>query len=71
MFVIVDSTFKYPDEATRRPAVPRHNEQPQMGAKSSQNFITTNAVTNIMSVPRQPPSKFVDAPQGTKHLVEV
>lgn len=65
-----NSTFKYPDAASRRPAVPRHTDQPQMGAKTTKNFITTNAVTNIMSVPRQPPSKYVDAPGGTKHLVE-
>ena len=66
-----DSTFKYPDAESRRPAVPNHKDNPQMGTKTTRNFITTNAVNNIMSVPRKPPSKYVDSPKGTKHLVEV
>lgn len=65
-----NSTFKYPDAESRRPAVPNHKDNPQMGTKTTRNFITTNAVNNIMSVPRKPPSKYVDSPKGTKHLVE-
>ena len=33
----------------RRPLVPPHTEQPQMGSKSNQNYIKTNAVNNIMA----------------------
>lgn len=42
-----------------------------MGTKTSRNFITTNAVNTIMSVPRKPQSKYVDTPKGAQHLVEV
>ena len=37
------------DPSTRRPLVPSHTEQPQMGLKSNRNYITTNAVNNIMA----------------------
>lgn len=67
----VESVFKYGDEESRRPRVPHHKDRPQMATKTTRNFITTNAVTNIMSVPRKPASKYVDAPKGTQHLVEV
>ena len=42
-----------------------------MGVKTERNFITTNAVSNIMSVPRNPPLKYVDTSKGAQHLVEV
>ena len=29
--------------------MPPHTEQPQMGSKSNKNYITTNAVNNIMA----------------------
>jgi hypothetical protein len=32
--------------------VPKHNEKPVMGLKSNKNFIVTNAVENILSVPK-------------------
>jgi len=41
--------FQYPDHSTCRPPVPRHTDRPQMGATSSKNFVTINAVNNIMS----------------------
>lgn len=59
--------FKYPDEETRRPAVPKHDEKPLMGIKSNKNFITTNAVENIMSVPKKPEKKFADTRIGATH----
>ena len=59
--------FKYPNSDSRRPAVPSHREQPQMGTKSTKNFITTNAVNNIMSVSRKPAPKYVDTAVGAKH----
>lgn len=62
--------FQYPDQSSRRPAVPPHTERPQMGAKSSKNFITTNAVTNVMSVPRKPAPKYVDTAGGSRHELE-
>ena len=66
-----EKPFSYPDSDCRRPAVPTHIDQPQMGSKTSKNFITTNAVNNIMSVPRKPAPKYVDTAGGTRHDLEV
>ena len=44
--------FTYPDAASARPAVPKHNEKPVMGMKTQKNFITSNAVENINSLPK-------------------
>lgn len=62
--------FKYPDEEQRRPNVPKHTEKPVMGVKSEKNFITTNAVENIMSVPKKPASNFADTRGGSTHPLE-
>lgn len=42
-----------------------------MGSKSTRNFITTNAVSTIMSVPRKPLAKYVDTAGGATHDLEV
>jgi len=62
--------FDYPDNDSRRPAVPKHDERPLMGVKSNKNFITTNAVENIMSVPKKPAAKFADTRDGAIHDLE-
>ena len=50
MFLSPESAHvPYLDPSTRRPLVPPHTEQPQMGLKSNRNYITTNAVNNIMA----------------------
>ncbi|XP_048755955.1 enkurin-like [Ostrea edulis] len=64
-----DEQFKYPDEARRRPQVPKREDQPLMGLKSSKNFITTNAVQNITSVPKQPEKIYVDTRGGHKNML--
>ena len=38
----------------RKPAVPSRHEKPLMGIKTSKNFVTANAVDNILSVPNKP-----------------
>jgi len=58
------SVYMYPDENARRPPVPKHTEKPVMGLKSNKNFITNNAVENIMSVPKKPAAKFADTKDG-------
>jgi hypothetical protein len=35
-----------------------------MGSKSNKNYVTTNAVNNIMAVPRKPAAKYVDTVSG-------
>ena len=42
--------FKYPDE-TKKPSVPRKSEQPVHGLTTSKNFITSNAIENILAEP--------------------
>lgn len=45
---LTEKQFKYPDSNSRRPAVPKKDEKPLMGLQSKKNFITSNAVENIM-----------------------
>lgn len=62
--------FQFPDEETRKPGVPRQTEKPLMGLKSNKDFVQTNAVENIMSVPKKPAANFVDTPFGSTHPLE-
>lgn len=62
--------FKYPDETQRKPRVPNQSEKPVTGIKSKKNFITSNAVENIMSVPKRPACNFVDSKDGAMHQLE-
>ena len=64
------SSFRYPDEASRRPPVPCHTERPPMAAKSGKNFVTTNAITNIKSIPKKPVPKYADTNTGATHHLE-
>lgn len=62
--------FKYPDDSSRRPAVPTQDDKPVMGLRTTKNFITQNAVENIMSVPRKPEKNFVDTKGGDKQALD-
>jgi len=65
-----DTGFKYADSDNRKPAVPRRDERPIHGIRTTKNFITQNAVENIMAVPRYPNKKFVDTNMGdTQNLI--
>lgn len=62
--------FKYPDDNRKKPAVPKNNDTPLMGLKTTKNFISTNAVENITAVPKLPAKKFVDTKSGdTQNLI--
>ena len=50
--------------------MPKHNEAPLMGISTNKNFITTNAVEMIMSVPGKPERNFVDTKKGDKQSLE-
>ncbi len=41
-----------------------------MGVKSNKNFITTNAVENIMSIPKKAEKKYADTKIGATHQLE-
>jgi len=45
------SSFKYGDEHTRKSSVTRRNDQPVYGLTTSKNFITSNAIENILTEP--------------------
>lgn len=62
--------FKYPDDERRRAKVPLKDDKPLMGLKTTKNFITTNAVQNITSVPKKPEKIYVDTKKGDKNLLE-
>lgn len=65
-----EQSFKYPDEEHHRPAVPAPSDRPLMGLKTTKNFITTNAVENITSVPKKAEKIYVDTKKGDKHKLE-
>eukprot|EP00290_Baffinella_frigidus_P003101 CAMPEP_0180171402 /NCGR_PEP_ID=MMETSP0986-20121125/34395_1 /TAXON_ID=697907 /ORGANISM="non described non described, Strain CCMP2293" /LENGTH=237 /DNA_ID=CAMNT_0022123265 /DNA_START=248 /DNA_END=961 /DNA_ORIENTATION=+ len=43
-----------------KPTVPRRDEKPVMGLISQKNYITANAVDNILAVPKKPQSREVN-----------
>lgn len=62
--------FHYADEDRKKPTVPPKQDQPLMGLKTTKNFLTTNAVQNITSVPRRPEKIYVDTKKGDKNYLE-
>lgn len=63
-------TFSYTDGERRKPNVPRKDDRPIMGLKTTKNFITQNAVENIMSVPRKAERNYVDTKKGDKRPLD-
>eukprot|EP00455_Lapot_gusevi_P046163 TRINITY_DN6032_c0_g2_i1.p1 TRINITY_DN6032_c0_g2~~TRINITY_DN6032_c0_g2_i1.p1 ORF type:complete len:290 (-),score=47.78 TRINITY_DN6032_c0_g2_i1:137-946(-) len=47
-------------EADRKPSVPSRHEQPVFGLRSNKNFVTANAIENILAEPRRPEEKGSD-----------
>lgn len=41
-----------------------------MAVKSNKNFVTANAVENIMSIPKKPEKKYADTKMGATHQLE-
>ena len=70
-FHSIDKTFKYPDVDQRKPRVPPHTERPQLGAKSTRDFVSTNATKNVLTVPKEPCPRYVDRPTGSAFDLEV
>lgn len=58
------------EPAAKKPGVPRHNEQPLLGLKTTKNFVSQNAVDAIMTVPRKPEKNCVDSRKGNKFNLE-
>ena len=51
--------------------MPAHTDRPQLGVKSTRNFVGTNAVKNAMTLPKQPCPRYVDRPTGSAFDLEV
>jgi len=62
--------FKYEDSDARRPPVPARDERPVMGQRTNKNYISENALQNIMSAPRNPEHYHVDTRRGDKFVLE-
>merc|ERR1711959_272822 len=45
--------FEFTDAVDKKPTVPRRTERPVLGLVTSKNFITCNAVENILAVPKK------------------
>lgn len=60
-------SFKYHDDDRKRPSVPKKDDTPLLGLKTTKNFISNNAVEVITAVPRQPAKKFADTRTGAIH----
>merc|ERR1712166_1524411 len=47
------SKFEYADTMQKKPGVPRREDRPVRGLVTSKNFITCNAIENILAVPKK------------------
>uniref|UniRef100_A0A671L1S0 Enkurin-like n=1 Tax=Sinocyclocheilus anshuiensis TaxID=1608454 RepID=A0A671L1S0_9TELE len=53
-----------------KPPIPARTDKPLMGLHSNKNFIKTNAVENIMTVPKKPQPVYAYTKKGDKQLLE-
>ncbi|KAM6953221.1 enkurin [Aplochiton taeniatus] len=64
-------TFPHVKEETdKKPRIPPKTDNPLMGIHTKKNFVKTNAIENIMSVPRKPQAIYTDTKSGDKHSLE-
>ena len=70
IFAAVKTTFPS-DCEPKKSSVPRAKDAPPlMGIQSTKNFITTNAVENIMAVPKKPAANMADTRHGDSFPLE-
>jgi hypothetical protein len=59
------------DEDQRKPRLPDPvKDRPQLGNKTTKNFVSQNAVDAILAVPKQPERNLVDNRNGHKFLLD-
>ncbi|XP_030625889.1 enkurin [Chanos chanos] len=63
-------SFTYGDEQQRKPKIPAKTENPLMGIHTRKNFIKTNAIENIMAMPRKPQPICADTRKGDKQPLD-
>lgn len=54
----------------RKPAVPSIRDAPKMGARTEKNFIQSNALDVVMTVPKKPERNVVDDRFGDKYPID-
>lgn len=54
----------------RKPPVPSIRDVPKMGARTEKNFIQTNALDVVMTVPKKPEKNIVDDRFGDKYPID-
>ncbi|XP_034162440.2 enkurin [Pangasianodon hypophthalmus] len=58
------------DVQPRKPQIPAKTEQPLMGVHTKRDFVRSNAVENMMAVPRKPRAAYAHTKHGDKELLE-
>jgi len=54
----------------RKPPVPSIRDAPKMGARTEKNFVQTNALDVVMTVPKKPERNIVDDRFGDKYSID-
>ena len=54
----------------RKPGVPSIRDAPKMGARTEKNFVQTNALDVVMTVPKKPERNIVDDRFGDKFSID-
>jgi hypothetical protein len=67
LFVLETNTDRPP---RRKPAVPSIRDAPKMGARTEKNFVQTNALDVVMTVPKKPERNIVDDRFGDKFPID-
>ncbi len=64
------TTTSKKDSPQRKPPVPSIRDAPKMGARTEKNFVQTNALDVVMTVPKKPERNIVDDRFGDKYPID-
>lgn len=67
---IENETSSNKDPVQRKPPVPSIRDIPKMGTRTEKNFIQTNALDVVMTVPKKPERNVVDDRFGDKFPID-
>ncbi len=69
-FVLEKETSSNNERPQRKPAVPSIRDAPKMGTRTEKNFVQTNALDVVMTVPKKPERNIVDDRFGDKFPID-
>ena len=69
-FVLAKDASLNKDRSQRKPPVPNIRDAPKMGTRTEKNFVQTNALDVVMTVPRKPERNIVDDRFGDKYPID-